>query len=100
MSSARLAVAPLITCLWPARKNSQRRSDGRDPTHTFDSPGCYNVALTVTDDHGGSARGNVVILVDRDQTEPIVRVISEAEEADDADDLAQRYARRVRQAIV
>ena len=41
-------------------------SDQRDPTHTFDSPGCYNVALTVTDDHGGSARGNVVILVDRD----------------------------------
>jgi hypothetical protein len=49
-------------------------SDQRDPTHTFDSPGCYNVALTVTDDHGGSARGNVVILVDRDPAEPIVRV--------------------------
>lgn len=33
-------------------------------------------------------------------TEPIVRVISEAEDADEADDLAQRFARRVRQAIV
>jgi hypothetical protein len=45
----------------------------RDPTHTFEQPGRYNVALTVTDDHGSSARGNVVILVDRDWSEPIVR---------------------------
>ena len=45
-----------------------------DPTHTFEHPGIYTVGLTVTDDRGGSARGNVVILVDRDSSEAIVRV--------------------------
>jgi hypothetical protein len=44
-----------------------------NPTHTFTQPGIFNVTLTVTDDHGISARGNVVILADRDSSEPIVR---------------------------
>ncbi len=50
------------------------QSDQRDPTHTFEQPGIYNVTLVVTDSRGASARGNVVILVDRDSSEPIVRV--------------------------
>lgn len=49
------------------------QSDRRDPTHTFQQPGVYNVTLTVTDDGGSSARGTVVILVDSDSSEPIVR---------------------------
>jgi len=50
------------------------QSEQRDPVHTFERPGIYDVALTVTDDRGSSARGNVVVLVDRDSSEPIVRV--------------------------
>ena len=50
------------------------QSNQRDPTHVFEVPGIYNVTLTVIDDRGGSARGKVVILVDRDSSESIVRV--------------------------
>ena len=35
-------------------------SEHREPTHTFEKSGVYNVALRVTDDHGGAARGQVV----------------------------------------
>ena len=49
-------------------------SDQRNPKHTFEDPGVYNVALTVTDDRGSSARSHVVILVDRDSSEPLVRI--------------------------
>ncbi len=43
------------------------------PTHTFKQPGVYRVAMTVSDDRGGTSRGYVVILVDRDSTDPLVR---------------------------
>ena len=49
------------------------RSRQRAPTHTFKQPGIYPVALTVTDDKGGTARGHVTLLVDRDSSEPMVR---------------------------
>jgi hypothetical protein len=47
--------------------------DQHNPTRTFEKPGVYNVTLTVTDDRGGSARNSVLILVDRDPSDPIIR---------------------------
>ncbi|MEO6786277.1 MAG: PKD domain-containing protein, partial [Chthoniobacteraceae bacterium] len=45
----------------------------RNPAHTFDKPGLYSVALTVGDKDGGSARSQLLITVDRNSAEPIVR---------------------------
>jgi hypothetical protein len=50
------------------------QSEDRDPRHTFEEPGIYNVLLTVTDDRGSSARGQMVILVERDTSQPLVRI--------------------------
>lgn len=43
------------------------------PTHTFKEPGIYTVTMTATDQHGGTARGHVTILVDRDDGAPILK---------------------------
>jgi hypothetical protein len=48
-------------------------SNDRAPRHTFEKPGIYNVALTVTDDHGSSARSYLTVLVDRDTHDPILK---------------------------
>lgn len=45
-----------------------------NPKHTFEQPGIYTVDMTVTDDRGSTSRGNVVILVDRNSSEAVVRV--------------------------
>ncbi len=45
-----------------------------NPKHTFQKPGIYTVDMTVTDDRGSTARGNTVILVDRDSSAAIVQV--------------------------
>ena len=44
-----------------------------NPVHTFDKPGLYTVGLNVTGADGGSARGQMLIVVDRDSDSPIVR---------------------------
>ena len=49
-------------------------SSERAPSHTFDKPGLYPVSLTVTDAEGASARNDLLIAVDRNVSEPIVRV--------------------------
>ncbi len=41
--------------------------------HTFDKPGAYMVTLTVTDEGGASGSTTLLILVDRDSTEPVVK---------------------------
>ena len=48
-------------------------STEQNPTHRFEKSGLYSVALTVTDKEGGSARSQLLIVVDRDSNEPIVR---------------------------
>ncbi|MBN1482891.1 DUF5060 domain-containing protein [candidate division KSB1 bacterium] len=43
------------------------------PSHTFEKPGLYRVALTVTDADGATARNHILIAVDRTSvSEPIV----------------------------
>ncbi len=78
-------------------------SEQHSPEHTFDKPGVYNVALTVTDDRGSSARSYVVILVDRDSSEPLLRVGFEGQDqpslsqhgtAKRGDDGGWRFAKR------
>jgi len=44
------------------------------PTHVFEKAGFYSVRLTVTDAHGSSAEAFQSIAVDRDVTEPVLRV--------------------------
>ena len=51
-----------------------------NPAHTFDKPGLYTVGLNVTDADGGSARGQMLIVVDRDPDSPIVRAGFPSEE--------------------
>jgi hypothetical protein len=48
-------------------------STERSPSHTFKKPGLYPVTLTVTDADGGSARNHLLVAVDRNSSEPIVR---------------------------
>ena len=48
-------------------------SDQTEPTHSFEAPGIYTVVMTVTDEHGGTARGHVTILVDHDASQPILK---------------------------
>ena len=49
------------------------RSAEPKPSHTFATPGLYSVALTVTDADGARARNQLLIAVDRNSSEPIVR---------------------------
>jgi hypothetical protein len=56
-------------------------SDQANPTHTFERPGLYSVALTITDSEGGSARAFLPIAVDRNAHDPIVRAGFPASEA-------------------
>ena len=56
------------------------RSNQHNPAHTFSKPGIYSVSLTVTDDKGSSGLGHVVILVDRDSKDPIVRAGTEGQD--------------------
>ena len=49
------------------------RSAEPKPSHTFAAPGLYSVALTVTDADGARARNQLLIAVDRNSSEPIVR---------------------------
>ena len=49
------------------------KSDDRDPTHTFAKPGIYSVSLTVTDTAGEGARNQLLVVVDRESSAPIVR---------------------------
>jgi PKD repeat protein len=49
-------------------------SQDSKPTHVFEKPGLYSVRLTVTDAQGSSAEAFQSIAVDRDVTEPILRV--------------------------
>jgi hypothetical protein len=56
----------------------------REPrsTHVFEKTGLYSVRLTVTDANGSSAQAFQSIAVDRDVTEPILRVgVPEGQEA-------------------
>jgi hypothetical protein len=48
-------------------------STGKAPEHTFEKPGLYTVALTVTAADGSSARSHLPIAVDRDPSTAIVR---------------------------
>lgn len=56
------------------------KSNQRDPVHVYQKPGIYTVTMTATDNNGSRARGNVVILVDRDTSAPIVRAGFEGED--------------------
>jgi len=49
-------------------------SEQAAPTHVFEKPGVYPVTMTVTDPNGGTARGNLMILVDHNSSDPILRV--------------------------
>jgi len=49
-------------------------SEQAAPTHVFEKPGVYPVTMTVTDANGGTARGNLMILVDHNSSDPILRV--------------------------
>ncbi len=46
----------------------------RAPTHVFAKPGLYVVTLTVTDAHRGSATAVREVAVDRDPSEPLLRL--------------------------
>jgi hypothetical protein len=48
-------------------------SDERTPSHTFEKPGMYTVALTVTAPGGETARCRLSVAVDRDVSAPVVR---------------------------
>ncbi len=49
-------------------------SDEPAPTHVFAKPGLYAVTLTVTDAHGGRATAVREVPVDRDPSEPVLRL--------------------------
>ena len=55
-------------------------SEELNPTHIFQQPGLYSVMLTATDAEGSSGRAFVSIAVDRNPSEPIVRVAFPREE--------------------
>ncbi|HAK95345.1 MAG TPA: hypothetical protein DCM87_10160 [Planctomycetes bacterium] len=55
-------------------------STERAPSHTFHRPGLYTVTLTVTDAEGGSAQNHLLVAVDRNSSEPIVRAGFERDE--------------------
>jgi len=50
------------------------KASGRQIRHTFVRPGIYTVTLTATADDGGVAMAQTDIVVDRETSEPLVRV--------------------------
>ncbi len=79
-SSVTGGVAPLTVQFDSATRNRVHWHFGdgttsaeRAPSHTFQKPGLYAVSLTVTDADGASARNQLLIAVDRNSSEPIVR---------------------------
>jgi PKD repeat protein len=58
-------------CQWDFGDGSN--STSKSPAHTFEKPGIYTVTLTVTDADGVSGCTTLLINVDRDSNEPVVR---------------------------
>lgn len=54
--------------------DGKRQSEEPNPTHTFRKPGFYTVTMTVTDDQGNRARGEIPILVDNNPRTAIVQI--------------------------
>jgi len=60
-----------LDCHWDF--GDRNNSTSKSPVHTFKKPGIYTVALTVTDTVGAAGCATLLINVDRDSSEPIVR---------------------------
>jgi len=50
------------------------RSNQRNPVHTYEQAGIYTVTMTVTDERDSHARAHLQVVVDRDSSDPLVRV--------------------------
>jgi PKD repeat protein len=60
-----------LECYWDFEDGGN--STSKSPVHTFKKPGIYTVALTVTDADDVTGCTTLLINVDRDSSEPIVR---------------------------
>ena len=60
-----------LECHWDFGDGSN--STSKSPVHTFKKPGLYTVTLTVTDTDGVTGCTTLLISVDRDSRDPIIR---------------------------
>jgi len=49
------------------------RSRSKTPVHTFEKPGLYTVILTIADEDGATGAATLLVSVDRNSGEPVVR---------------------------